>query len=460
MSFWFATLIMIFQLRLDLSGQESHGYAILMGVMLCGEILSYPSMIILFPFYAGLLLYRSRQLHGRSKLRTTVEFSLTCFLGGAIYVGAILVRHSIHEVFDNVRHILDGTVTYDISIGERAKILLYGIGKIGFRTLKILLAAIVLYYVGYFILRLLGKKVSRNGGEDSGTKERIWNPETRKKIMQRIFLLAIMLGFVWQLYYWVLKNYGYDTLQIHLSVLLVVGMLLYAGGRKTKKAFLFFPGAAASLLSIFSIMLFTDLSVEMSVPQFCLAAFLIVAALPDILADEEGKKRLYMMGLLGAWCITALAGKGFTMRYSGFYNNAFQSGGIMMYGPAKFCVNSYIGAYIYNRDYEDWQQYIKDGDRVLIVVDQLLGPDTVQYMFKDVSVSHYSIVNPTAYDERLEEYWELYPEKAPNVIIVDCWYGDIYSKEDKYVYHYIEENFENISVTDGRYIRIFRDEGK
>ncbi|MCR5715629.1 MAG: hypothetical protein K6G23_02115, partial [Lachnospiraceae bacterium] len=101
---------------------------------------------------------------------------------------------------------------------------------------------------------------------------------------------------------------------------------------------------------------------------------------------------------------------------------------------------------------------LRDGDRVLIVVDQVMNLDTTQYLFKDVTISHYSIVNPTAYDERLLAYWKMYPEKAPNVIIVDCWYGNLMTDPESFIMHYIEQDFGYTSVTDGRYIRIYRKE--
>ena len=115
-----------------------------------------------------------------------------------------------------------------------------------------------------------------------------------------------------------------------------------------------------------------------------------------------------------------------------------------------------MGAYIYNQDYEDWQTLLQDGDRVLIMVDQVMSLGTIQYLFKDVEISHFSIVNPTAYDERLLEYWELYPEKSPNVIIVDCWYGDLMAEPDSWMMRYIEEDFGYTQAEDGSYIRIYR----
>ena len=77
-------------------------------------------------------------------------------------------------------------------------------------------------------------------------------------------------------------------------------------------------------------------------------------------------------------------------------------------------------------------------------------------MFSEADVCHYSIVDPTAYDERLVEYWKLYPEKEPDVIVVDCWYGNLMEPEDNYIMTYIEKEFGYTDVIDGKYVRFYR----
>lgn len=165
---------------------------------------------------------------------------------------------------------------------------------------------------------------------------------------------------------------------------------------------------------------------------------------------------VYIVLLL--WAFTAVFGKGYTLRSGTGYHNVLQSGGILKHGPAAGTISDYMCAYIYNCDYEDWQGMIRDGDRVLIMVDQVMNLGTIQYLFKDVEISHYSIVNPTAYDERLLAYWEKFPEKEPNVIIVDDWYGQLMTDPDGWLMRYAEGEFGYTSMEEGRYIRIYRKE--
>lgn len=247
-------------------------------------------------------------------------------------------------------------------------------------------------------------------------------------------------------------------------------------------------GIIGSGISLIAVVYLTDLTLIDSLPHAMLAAFFAMVlflqqtemvdceggavacegetvACEGKVADWDDKRpvcmnerpvRAWIYLMLVVWCLTAIFGKGYTLRSGTSYNNVLESGGILKYGPAMGTISNYMGAYVYNCDYEDWQTYLQDGDRVMIVVDQVMNLGTTQYLFKDVTISHFSIVNPTAYDERLIDYWKMFPEKEPNVIIVDCWYGELMTDPDSYIMKYIENDFGYTQVNDGRYIRIYR----
>lgn len=256
-------------------------------------------------------------------------------------------------------------------------------------------------------------------------------------------------------------------MQLHLPVFALEGVIAYRSlGRETdikgsetdKKAKLLQYCMLGALLSLVAVVYLTDLSLVPSVPHAMPAAF-FGAVLLIFTLERAKKEKLVKWGayfVLTVWGFTAVLGKGYTLRGGVEYNNVLQSGGILKYGPAAGTISSYMGAYVYNCDYEDWNTYLQDGDRVLIMVDQVMNLGTIQYLFKNVEISHFSVVNPTAYDERLLEYWELYPEKMPNVIIVDCWYGQLMTDPNGWMMQYIENDFGYSQVNDGRYIRIFR----
>lgn len=116
----------------------------------------------------------------------------------------------------------------------------------------------------------------------------------------------------------------------------------------------------------------------------------------------------FVRTLLLLFCFTACIGKGYTLRGGMGYNNILHS------------VN------------------------------------TIQYTFRNAEVCHYSVVNPTAYDERLLTYWSYYPEKEPDIIVIDCWFGNMLFPEDSWIVRYIEQNFDYTEMIEGNYVRIYK----
>ena len=108
-----------------------------------------------------------------------------------------------------------------------------------------------------------------------------------------------------------------------------------------------------------------------------------------------------------------------------------------------------------NSDYEDIRANVEEGAKCLIVTNMVDAAGTTPYMFGEYEVCHFSVIDPTTYDERLLVYWNQYPEKQPEVIAVDCWYGHLMEKEDSWIMQYIENEFGYQEVVDGKYLRVY-----
>lgn len=365
--------------------------------------------------------------------------TLVCGLCGAGYLGMLLSYAPPSKLFSTISNILNGDITHSLTLGNKLRSLLAD-GSY--------LAAL---WGGCFLVSLIIGKL-------------------RKLEWQKIFFLTAMSACVVEVYYWSVLHSGYETMQIHLIAITLLGCMSCARNTSVSKADavtdnsmlctrLLKYSMLGAVLCLAAVVYLTDLSLIPSVPHAVPAAFYGMAVLILSLKDES-KKHLsrWVYAVLFVWCLTAIIGKGYTLRGNAQYNNIFQSRGIMRNGPAAGTISNYMGAYIYNCDYENWQTYLQDGDSVLIVVNQLINLGTIQYLFKDVEVAHFSIINPTAYDERLLEYWEMYPYKMPNVIIVDCWYGELKENPNSWIMQYIEKDFGYTQVDDGDYIRIYRRE--
>lgn len=449
MQVWFYTLLSLFLIQYYRSGKKA-GYLALasLALMLC--VLSYPSCLVLYPFT---LLWIAR-LSGQSRWRDMGIVTLICGLGGAGYLGMLLSYAPPKKLASILSLIVGGDATHILPIKSRLLTLSVGI---------LYLAALL---AGCFLVSfLIGK----------------W----KKFDLQKICFLTAMSACAVEVFCWMALNSGYETMQLHLPAIAALGLSPYAKnfpflhGRwalhaevhssqcpPTEKALcarLLKYGMLGALLCLLAVLCLTDLPFIPSIPHAMPAAFygmaLFLLAQKNQYADKNSFPNpnfSWAYAVLAVWCLTAIVGKGYTLRGNTQYNNILQSGGILKHGPAAGTISNYMGAYIYNSDYEDWQDFLQDGDRVLIMVDQVMNLGTIQYLFKNVEISHFSIVNPTVYDERLLEYWERYPHKMPNVIIVDCWYGILMTDPDGWMMRYIENEFGYTRFDDGRYIRVYR----
>lgn len=428
MQVWFYTLLSLCLIQYYIKGRKRQ-YLVLASLALVLNVLSYPSCLILFPF----LLLLCFRFSGKDKWRDMGMVTLVCCLCGLGYLGMLFTYTFPAELLATLSHILNGDVTHSLALSEKIFSLLSGC-----------LYVAVLWTACFALAFGVGK----------------W----KKLPRERYYYLATILACGLELLFWLPLNKGYENMQIHLAAFTLAGLCLTQNRKQqplqtTILFSLLRYLIAGALVSLLAVAYLTDLTVMLSIPHAMLAAFFGAALL--VLEQHQKKEQSaptakWLYATLLLWCLTAILGKGYTMRSGASYHNILQSAGIMRNGPAAGIISNYMIPYVYNCDYEDWQQYMQHGDKVLIVVDQVNNLSTIQYLFKDVEISHFSIVNPTAYDERLLEYWELFPEKAPNVILVDCWYGQLMADPDSWIMQYIENDFGYTQVNDGRYIRIYR----
>lgn len=59
------------------------------------------------------------------------------------------------------------------------------------------------------------------------------------------------------------------------------------------------------------------------------------------------------------------------------------------------------------------------------------------------------------YDERLLDYWELHPERYPDVVVFESSYGDIRQEGDNFIWHWLMEEFQPAERKDYPYIAVF-----
>ena len=404
---------------------------ILAGLAMALEVLSYPSCLILFPFFLGYIMVASK----KGRWVDGALFAGTCAICAAVWLGIVLLHVDWPEFLQNVDYMLNFDLTHDISgatEGKFAGILRNIAGGMGLLAITAVVSGIV-----WLCVR---KKVSL---------------QDKKDAVLPISVIAVCVAGVIQLVYWVILKSGYEVYQFHLLVVLIAGMIAWRYAGASKK--MLFAGIVGTLLSYVAVIYISDLEMFYALAHGVLGVIFCAVVLTMALRQKLGDGgRKWIVILLVALCFISIAGKGYTLREGRNYNVIADSRGIMKYGPAIGVVSDYMNCYIYNCNYEDFIENVSSEDTVLIVANMVFSESTTPYMITECNVAHYSIVDPTAYDERLLTYWALYPEKEPDVIVVDCWYGQLQEKTDSWIMQYIENEFGYTQVTDGRYVRFYR----
>jgi len=432
MQLWFFTLtvLCLIHYRLNREYTDNPWLVIAAGLCMALEVLAYPSCVILFPFFL-IYLYKTS---GSKKWRDIGFFTGVCAVSALVWLFFVLRHIGMEELIRNVRLLLSYDLTHEISgatAGKLSGILSNLRGGGGFLLLTFALSAPVM-------------AVARK-------KNPSWDQKQRALIFMSI---SVFISECIQFALWTFKKSGYEVYQLHLLLLLLAGLLSYRYAGASKKYLT--AGILGTLLSYVAVIYISDLEMFYALPHGVLGVLFCAVLLALALQETLGKgAEKWVCFLLVCLCLVSIWGKGYTLRAGRGYNVIPDTESIMKCGPGVGIFSDYMNCYIYNCNYEDFKEYVNEDDVVLIVTNMVTSAGTTPYMMAGAEVAHYSIVDPTAYDQRLLTYWELYPQKKPDVIVVDCWYGDLKESPDSWIMQYIEE-FEYSQVNDGRYVRFYR----
>lgn len=447
MQLWFLTVSVLAVMEYYVV-RDKWWLLVLAGVSLAGEVLTYPTCVILFPFFLIYLLCKS----GKSKWRDVLILTGTCALCGGIWLLLVFRNVSLEEFLRNVESLLSFDPTHHVSGMTNAKNQNY-IDNVflwaGWLAVITMISGLI-----WGALELVKKwRLGIGGGKNSDTAKSIC--ADKRAGFLKFLTIALLVSEMVQIYYWAVKAIGYEYLQIHLLVLWLAAVCVWRMAGEGKKVL--FWGIIATLVAYVGVMYISDLAIYYTLPHGALgivfAVAAIIMAMQNVLKD---KARPWILLMVISLCLCSIGGKAYTLRGGKQENSIRAVGGIMKDGPAAGILADYMCAHIYNCNYEDYAKYVQPGDNVLIVAKMIMSVGTTAYLFDDVNISHFSIVDPTTYDEKLLTYWEQYPEKAPDVIVVDCWYGGLMVPTDSWIMQYIENEFGYTTVNDGAYVRFYR----
>ena len=449
---WFFTVVVLSLIRYyekDFPAENAlrhRLWLILAGIGMAFEVLSYLSCLLLFPVFLICIFLQSKKGMKKDKTNGDIKRALTdcfifagvCGVSAIIWLGYVLYHVPFKTFIRNLGYVLSFDLSHDISLATTSQWVPF---ESSLQSLMIPFMVVIASSLLLWILLYLVQK--RNA------------PPERKQNLSLLAVLMVLAAEAVQLFYWVVLQRGYEEPMIHLLILLLAAVFVWHLADTRKKTFL--PGLIGTFFSIVAVLYISDLGVWHAIPHGMLGSLLAVLVLIYALECEMGERsKRWIWVLLTSLVILSIFGKGFVLRAGKAETNTVLGiSGVSREGPTAGIFMYYIQAYIIDSTYEEFEEYVEDGANCLIVTNMMGTAGSTPYLFRDCNVCHFSVIDPTSYDERLLTYWDLYPNKQPDVIIVDCWYGQLMEPENSWIIQYIENEFGYTAVRDGKYLRYY-----
>lgn len=421
---WFFTLLLLELSCLDY--KKSLFTVVRCGLWMCGMVLSYPSAVILFPFFVWYLWTQTDR--GR---KNSFLFCGTCLLSGILYLIYLLSYMSFSQLFDNLNYLLIGNSGHT-KISFLDKIAAYGVQCV----LALLISA------GCMLLAQLMIKVRKQT-----------TPPNKKEYFILLTYFTLMTAVFFPVIYMLTDSKNDDYCFIFsvyftlLGLSSVITRMLKKEERKLISLWL-----TGSVLLLIAVLLLTDLTFFTSI-RYILPG--IIMGFVSILIYSQKRTpdiyRKYAAPLLLIWCFCSIFIKGWEYYGEiGMPQNITRIRGIISEGPAKGILSEYMLCTIHESLYAEMQEYVLPGDNMF-----LLEHDASGYLFQDVDIASYTTISDPRYNDILLKYWEINPEKYPDVMVVPCWFGELRWNSESWIITWIENKFNATQIIDGSYYRYY-----
>ena len=424
---WFFAMLCFCFMRYFCPGSPFRGktgYLFAAGLFLACDVLAYPSMAILFPVCILFILLK----HVRQTWKECLAFALPCVLCAAVFVGYLLSYMTGPQILRTLPYIL-GEGSHQTELSEK---LLGWAGN--FRQMAVSLAA------GGICALLAALAVS------FGSKKK------KERIAQDFLVFFFLILLLYQIFCWFTSDHNAGYPQLLYVAVPLAGIYAYYRTGKTEKTGIFL--IAISFVSYFAIMILSNwgpihlnpyLYMGVMGGLLCLRGFL------KEFAPERG------IGLWRAGCLLLILGNVFGYCYliiggEQIHSSIFTVRGICREGLRKGLFTSYMTAYEYNANQEVWPEAVPDGSTVLYI-----GPSQFLYMLGDCTVASPNTISTFGYDESVLEYWKMNPERYPDVVVVESWFGEsrVFG-EDSFIMQWLEKEYQAAEVVDYSYITVYR----
>ena len=422
MHYWGAILIFLLLYRHEKTGKNL--YSLFAGLAYTVTVLCYPSLIILFPLY--LIVIKK----GRYPIKGPLLFTLgagipACFTGGWIlsYMMPSQIREFAGYILMDASHTGENAsfkwIRYFWEVLDQLKIV-----AIAFAI------AIGLTLVLTLILKFAGKAKLRF-----------------KEIAVIAVSLCIVVLSIETLYGYLLD----DKNQFYLQVRFVIPVIAFfvfsvANYREYKMEFLY--GILPVTVSLPLIFMITNMDTNTAYAKLMPAVVIGLFIIMKYFRQNREEKNLF--NIVAKYCVNGAAAgllicfficKILLIRVSGCLPVTVKAPMVQIKcGPAAgiFVLDELGNAW--NEEYDVIRNFVGNRKNALYI-----GAEQLFYVAFCENVSTPSVQGTAVYNEMYAKYYEVFPEKMPQIIVIDETFQDtpgyFYYPQNEYIFEWIEKEF-------------------
>ena len=249
-------------------------------------------------------------------------------------------------------------------------------------------------------------------------------------------LTWIVEAYAVTLYHWFVKKIGYEGLKLYIPVLSIIGIYVFlrhfrsAKDSQAQRSSMLpaFYGIVIGIGVFANVLLISNVGITWNITFLNTSALWGMVILVSYLEKMDVPVKRCLASAL--FCLMMIIGTGLTLNAGPIGSTILdiERGGRMQKGPTKGAVVSKDVAYIYDVNFELFGEFVKENSNVLIVTNFFHNQSlTPMYMLNDVNISHYTVNSTPTYSNKLYEYWEKFPGRMPDCIIIN---GDSCSNDD------------------------------
>ena len=398
---WFSVLTMLCLFR-ACHMKHSRLWLGAAGVCLCGLVLSYPSCILAVPAYVLCL----KKLRPKSFFRDAGILAAVCALLGGGYLAFFLSHMTLPQFLFGLRQMMtDGF--HSASLSQR----LAGYGRELWGFLPHLCALVLLSWVFTLLYCYVTHK-----------RRRRW------PLWYFFSCCLLCVSYIEQIIIWLGDSLNFHYPLLYFYLLYGVGIGACQKKRslgKSQYRTLFWAGSVCGGFVWFTALLVTNTTLSVTgsyLASGLIPAILLLADGPDLsFAPPEGNPYFYkwtmVSATMGLLAVTLFA-KGFMVcENQGLRSNIFFVRQKALSGPAKNIYYAYLNGYAYNSYADLLEDCCTPEDSLLYV-----GVHSLYYLLTDSRIAVPSTISTPTFDGRLLEYWSLFPERYPTLVVIDLSY--------------------------------------